>query len=173
MSVCDRYWSWINRPASNWFSWYLKAFLQGVTKTKLWVYFILAIVGCAGTGVWIELIKNGLPCSGKTILEPLCMALPPLIGITGLDYLLEEPEPSSVLWITVLAEVISFLCVLISYRYELMGPVTAALVITLLLTWMIKGRDNKFSCETNNDYDNASGGDINKEVPGDIGGDKV
>lgn len=171
MSTCERYCLWINRPASNWLSWYLKAFLQGVTKTKLWVYFILAIVGCAGTGVWIVLIKNGLPCNGNKILEPLCMALPPLIGTTGLDYLLEEPEPSSVLWITVLAEVISFLCVLISYMYGLMGPVYAAVVITLLLTWMIKGRDGKFSCEASTD--NAAGGNLNNDVSGKVGEDKV
>ena len=171
MSVSERYCQWINEPASNWFLWYLKSLLQGVPKTKLWVYFILVVVGCAGTGVWIELIKNGLSPTGDNILKPLCVALPPLIGATGLDYLLEEPEPSSVLWTTVLAEVISFVCVLISYINGLMGPIFVAVVITLLLTWMIKGRDRKFSSENNND--NAVGGDLNNDVSGKVGEDKV
>ena len=173
MSVCERYCLWIKRPASYWFSWYLKAMLQGMVKTKLWVYFALAVIGCTGGGVWYKLIEQGHSVDSRDLIVAVCIALPSLIGTTMLDYLLEEPKPSSVLWIALLAGVVSLACVVCTYRFGWERPVYVAVVVTLLLAWMIKGRDNKFSCESNNDNNSAVGGDLNKDVLGNIGEDMV
>lgn len=171
MSVYDRYHAWVNGPSSVWCSWYLKAVLQGVVKTKLWVYFTLAVVGCTGGGVWYKLIEQGLSVDGRDVLVAVCTALPSLIGTTMLDYLLEEPKPSSVLWIALFAGVVSLVCVVCAYRFGLKGPAYVAVVITLLVAWAIKGRDIKFACEST--QNNAVGGDLDNDVSGRIGEDLV
>jgi hypothetical protein len=88
-----------------------------------------------------------------------------------LDYLLEEPKPSSVLWIALFAGVVSLVCVVCAYRFGLKVPAYVAVVITLLVAWAIKGRDIKFACEST--QNNAAGGDLDNDVSGRIGEDLV
>ena len=171
MRVCDRYYAWVNSPSSFWCTWYLKSLLQGVVKTKLWVYFFLAVIGCTGGGLWYKLIEQGLSVDGKDILVALCIALPSLIGTTMLDYLLEEPEPRSVLWVALFAGVVSLLCVICAYRFDWNAPAYTAVVITLLMSWAIKGGDNKFSCGSV--QNNAAGGDTDNDVTGKVGKDLI
>lgn len=171
MNVRERYRKWLNEPSTTWPLWYLKATLQGVAKTKLWVYFVLAVVGCTGGGIWYKFIEQGLSVNAREILAALCVALPSLIGTTILDYLLVEPEPRSVLWIALLAGVMSLVCVVCAYRFDWKDPAYVAVIMTLFLSWAIKGHDRKFSCD--NIRNNADGGELGNDVSGVIGDDKV
>ena len=171
MNVCDRYQRWVKSPSSTWPSWYIKSSLQGVVKTKLWIYFILAIIGCAGSSIWYKLIVQGPSVTDSEVLVALCAALPSLIGTTMLDYLLEEPSPRSVMWVALLVGVFSLVCVVCAYRFELMPPAYVAVIITLSISWAIKGRDSRFSCD--NTGNSADGGSLDNAISGNIGEDKV
>lgn len=162
--MCMGYHNWLRSPSSTWGGWYLRSSLQGCAKTKLWVYFLLTVGLGTGGGILYKIIEQGQLLNREEFLTALCSSLPSLMGATLLDYLLDDPEPKTVLWIALLGGVMSFVLVICAYRFQSVPFVCVATVLTLLLAWAIKGKDKRFSC--NHNAMDAVGGNAAKGVSG-------
>ena len=151
------YIGWRDKKSDNPLLWMVKSFLKGFG----WKFISCLLLGLIVSEIpfVVELVRGGLDFTSTQLLTPLSAALPALLGMALLDYLLDPDLSKSILFPALLALVaIGFF----GYRFGHVAPnLSGTYIVTgcvVLMSWCIKVGDQRM-------IDWGKDGDAQKVLP--------
>lgn len=136
------YIGWRDKQSNNPFLWMVKSFLKGFG----WKFISCLLLGLIVSEIpyVVELAKGEWDFSSTKLIAPLCSALPALLGMALLDYLLDPNLSRTVLFPAILSMVI---IAIFGYRFGFVAPnLTGVYIVTgciVLMSWCIKVGDQR------------------------------
>ena len=133
---------WRDKKSNNPILWMIKSFLKGF-DLKFILCLMLGLIVSEIPFV-VELLKSGWNFKSATLITPLYTALPALIGMVFLDYLLEPDLDKAIL---ILVTLVMFFIALCGYHCGFVKPNLGGIYIitasVVLLSWCIKVCDRR------------------------------
>jgi len=150
-------------------AWLRETWRNGRGCANLWIYFIVGIILCGGSGFWLLALQKHLELKQPDMLMIFCSFAPAIAGASCMDFIFGENERKYLRGFSILFGALVLVFTFIAFfgaNYWFAGIAT---LLSLSLWWLSNAENPKLS-DTANPSAPIGGVDLNQPVAGTTGG---